>query len=1127
MNATSVLTVLFNKGVHVSTQDDELVVDAPQGALEESDIMLIREHRDDIVELLRQIQLQREAPEPARRAAQPGTAALSAVQQNVLLMESLAPGMPYGNIPLAFRIDGPVDREALARALGDVIGEHEILRTTYPANGAGFVQAIHAPGAGVIAFEDVSMGADPEAALANTLARHESRLFDLSKDAPLRVLLIKLGEHRHALSLIFHQVAMDGHSGQLFLRYLSESYRRAVAGLPPAAAFDGFQYADFADWQARNARTAAQAQSVEYWRTALRGAPALHGLPGDFVRPVRQAFAGRTHEMSLAAADYAQVEQFARDHETSVFTVLQAAFALLVSRYSGEDDVVIGTAVANRTRREFFGTLGNLVNTLAFRFDLAGRRDFTALVMHAREVIDAAMSHQQVPFNLIVDEVRPPRSVSHNPLVQLMLVIQEEEQTRLDLTGCTVTPLFRDPGIAKFDLTLHVYKQQGGAALRFEYNTALFRESSVAAFARHFVELLRRCTAEPERDLSAIALRVDTESVSAVDPRRFPAPVCVHELIARQVRATPRRVAVRDARGELSYAELDRQAGVIAAHLRAHRVPGRPLRVAVCTERSALLVVALYATLKAGGVYVPLDPAYPAARLDYMLGDSGVSLVLTQGASKPETTLPMFDLAELLQTPVPTGDESQVSDDPASPAYVIYTSGSTGRPKGVLVSHQSLFYSLLANKEVMGFAPADVMPCLGSQAFGVSLLEILVPLVSGASVRMLARDVVRDLDLLIAATQDATVLHAVPSLMSRWLERVREAPEGAYPKLRLLLVGGEAVPDDLLRAIRRWRADVELIELYGMTETAVVCASYRPDDAFTAHHCVGRPHPTTSFHVLNGALQTQPRGVPGELHIGGLSLATEYLNQPGLTAERFIPDPSNPDARLYKTGDRVRMLADGQLEFLGRVDHQVSLRGVRIELGEIEALLATHPAIRKAVAHVMTLASGERTLCAFYTTHAPADEVALAEALREHLSRDLPDYMRPTVFQHLETLPLNPNGKVDRKQLPVPRPRARAAQPAPGTEQELAKLWGEQLKTPDIGAESNFFEIGGNSLLATQVVNRARGHFGIELPVTALFESPTIRALAAQIDQRRALADLSALVYDTAELTPDAEEIVL
>jgi acyl-CoA synthetase (AMP-forming)/AMP-acid ligase II len=393
---------------------------------------------------------------------------------------------------------------------------------------------------------------------------------------------------------------------------------------------------------------------------------------------------------------------------------------------------------------------------------------------------------------------------------------------------------------------------------------------------------------------------------------------------------------------------------------------------------------------------------------------------------------------------------------------------------------------------------------------------------------MLARDVVRDLDLLVAATQDATVLHGVPSLMARWLERATAAPAGVYPKLRLLLVGGEAVPDELLRAIRRWRSEVELIELYGMTETAVVCAGYRPDDAFAAHHCLGRPHPTTRFHVLNRELQAQPVGVPGELHIGGLQLASGYLNQPELTAERFIADPSTPGAWLYKTGDRVRMLPDGQIEFLGRVDHQVSLRGVRIELGEIEALLAAHPAIRKAVAHVMTLASGERTLCAFYTTHAPpADEAALNEALREHLARDLPDYMRPTVFQYLEALPLNPNGKVDRRQLPVPQPRTRAVHPAPGTEQELARIWSEQLKATDIGAESNFFEIGGNSLLATQVVNRARSHFGIELPVTALFESPTIRRLAVLVDQRRALADVSALVYDAAAVTPGAGEIVL
>jgi amino acid adenylation domain-containing protein len=613
-----------------------------------------------------------------------------------------------------------------------------------------------------------------------------------------------------------------------------------------------------------------------------------------------------------------------------------------------------------------------------------------------------------------------------------------------------------------------------------------------------------------------------------LDVSQFPTPVCVHELIARQVRAVPRRIAVRDAHGDLSYAELDRQAEVLAAHLRSHHVAGRELRVAVCTERSALLVVALYATLKAGAVYVPLDAAYPAARLEFMLADSGVNLVLAHGVSPPETTLPVLDLAQLLRASAVAGaPPSPSAQDPATPAYVIYTSGSTGRPKGVLVSHQSLFYSLLANKDVMGFAPADNMPCLGSQAFGVSLLEILVPLASGASVRMLARDVVRDLDALIASTQDATVLHAVPSLMAKWLERVAGSPVPLYPKLRLLLVGGESVPDDLLRAIAGWRADVELIELYGMTESAVVCSSYRPEAGFAAHYCIGRPHPTTRFHVFNRDLQRQPPGIPGELHIGGLTLATGYLNQPELTAERFIADPGAPGQRLYKTGDRVRVLADGQFEFLGRVDHQVSLRGVRIELGEIEALLATHPQVRKAVAHVMTLASGERTLVAFYTTHVtPADPGVLAESLREHLSRDLPDYMRPTMFQYLETLPLNPNGKVDRRQLPVPQPRVRAAHLAPGTETELARLWSELLKA-EVDAESNFFEIGGNSLLATQLVNRAKLHFGIELPVTALFESPTVRQLAVMVEQKRALAELSALLYDARSVSPQAGEIVL
>ncbi|HEV7608497.1 MAG TPA: amino acid adenylation domain-containing protein [Steroidobacteraceae bacterium] len=1113
MNATSVLTVLFNKGVHVSTQDDELVIDAPKGALQAEDVMLIREHRDDIVDLLRQIKMQREAATPVISVQHDGHAALSDIQQNVLLMEGMAPSIPYGNIPLAFMIEGALDRAALGKSLDAVISMHEILRTTYVVRGDRTVQQIAPASSLPLAFTDFALEPDTEARIEAALRQHEARHFDLARELPVRAMLLRLAPGRYVLSLVFHQVAMDGHSCQLFVRYLSETYARIAAGSGESpAAFAGHQYVDFADWQRRSEKSPNYRQAVAFWKDSLAGAPALHGIPGDFLRPAIQTFAGRTLATELAAQDLARIEQFARDHETSVFTVLQAAFALLVARYSDCHDVVIGTAVANRTRREFFGTLGNLVNTLAFRFDLEAPRTFAGLVEHAKQVIDRAMQNQQVPFNVIVDQVRPARSFSHNPLVQLMLVIQEEEQTQLCLAGTTVTPMFRDPGVAKFDLTLHVYKQSGGAALRWEFNTALFRDNTVTRFARHFQELLLRCIASPEYDLAQLPLRVDRATGhGAPEASDFPAPVCIHDLIARQVRETPLNIAIADAHGHLTYAELEAQAERVASHLRAHRPRDQEFRVAIFCERSARLVVALYATLKAGGVYVPLDPAYPEARIGFMLEDSGASLVLGDG-SAPQTTLPVLDLAALLAAEVST---PAVQTTAADSAYVIYTSGSTGKPKGVLVSHRSLFHSLSANKALMRFDASDEIPCLGSQAFGISLLEILLPLVSGACVRMLARDAIRDLDLLISSTQDATILHAVPSLMSRWLERVVEQGGGGYEKLRLLLVGGESVADDLLRAIRAWRPDVELIELYGMTESAVVCASYRPGANYSAHYCIGKPHPTASFYVLNRHLQQQPPGVPGELHIGGLSLASGYLNQPELTAQKFIPHPFATGERLYKTGDRVRLLHDGQFEFLGRVDHQVSLRGVRIEPGEIEALLAAHGDVKKAVAHVVKLPNGEATLVAYYTTgEPPADIATLNESLRGHLSRYLPDYMRPTLYQHLSALPLNPNGKVDRNALPMPVAHVRDAPPETPAERQLGHLWCSLLGIEVAGVEDNFFELGGNSLLGTQLIVQAEKLFGIELPVTALFESPTVRQLAKVVDQKLQLRAVSMLMYE-------------
>lgn len=1126
MNATSVLTLLFNKGIRVSTDNDELVIDAPKGQLQAEDVAMIREHRDDIVELLHQVQLEREPIVEVRRCDHSGRAALSAVQQSVLLMEHMAGDRAYGNIPAAFRIEGPLDCDALTSSLNALIATHEILRTTYFFAGDDACQIIHGAAPLQLWFEDISRARNTDEALQSALRAQESIRFDLSRDWPIRVGLIRLGEQLHVLSLVFHQIAMDGHSCQLFLKFLADKYADQPLEIRgPANSAECFQYADFADWQRRFQQSETYQESVRYWKNALTGAPELHSLPTDFLRPASQTFAGKTLETQLQANEYLHIEQAARSQETSVFTLMQAVFSLLIARYSGESDIVVGTAVANRTCKEFFSTLGNLVNTVVLRFQVDESLRFTQWLAQVKQTIDGAMRHQQVPFDVIVDQVRPARSVAHNPLVQLMLVIQEEEQSQLHLARTQITPLFRDPHIAKFDLALHVYKEESGAVLRWEFSTSLFREDTVARIAQHFHELLRLCIDNPESALGTLALSADCAAVILSD-ESLPSPECVDVLIDRQVRATPERIAVRAGMQTLTFAQLEEKAAHVAAHLQSRRAShqGKEFRVGVQMAKTPLLVIAFYAALKAGAVYVPLDPSYPQSRRKFMIADSEVDFILTDGPTEM-SEVTALDIRALLSADAPSTTVGP--RDPATSAYIIYTSGSTGKPKGVLVSHQSLFYSLHANRSVTRFSNDDIVPCLGSQAFGIALLEILLPLVSGGSVRMLLREHILDLDRLIDETQDSSVLHAVPSLMVKWLERVIERGS-EYPALRQLLVGGESVPDELLRKLRQWRSGVELIELYGMTESAVVCSSYRPDEHYAAHYCIGRPHPTARFYVLNPKLQIQPQGVPGELHIGGPCLASGYLNQPELTAQKFIQNPFLRDERLYKTGDRVRMLPDGQYEFLGRIDHQVSLRGVRIECGEIEALLVQHPAIKKAVAHVITLGEGEKTLVGYYMTHQPPDDVAaLNDSLREHLSMELPDYMRPALFQYLEEFPLNPNGKIDRKSLPTPQRVHRQSLPRTETERTLCELWQSLLGLEIVSVDVSFFELGGNSLLATKLITQAKKRFEVELPVTALFSSPTIRGLAEVIDGRLRIEQFEALIYESEGEAMRENELVL
>ncbi len=1128
MTPEALLAALYARGAHLAVEDGQLLLSAPDDALDEALIAQVRAHKPALIALVGQLAAASRAgaaPLLLQARAPAYACPASLAQQRMLFLEELAGATSYYNIPLAFRIDGPLEREALAKAFAAVAGAHDVLRSVYRMGDAGWEQQVLAPAPFALGWHDLGADDAPQAALAALLAQHADYRFDLTRETPMRAALIRLGPQSHVLSMNIHHIAADGHSARRLLADLGAAYRPQGGAAPLAR---GWQYADYAEWQQRWSASPQCEAAKAYWLGALAGAPALHGIMPDTARPAAQSVHGSHLRCTLPAPLVEATAALARAHGVTPFVLYQAVFAALVARYSGQGDIVFGTAAANRQPLEFAGAVGLFVNTLALRFTLDQAMPFRALIAQAKQVSADAFRHQQLPFDLVVELLQPARSLAYNPLVQLMLVMQDEDGQALALEGAVVRQCEQAQAVSKFDLALHLRSRAGALVLDWEFNTGLFAEATVARMSAHFEALLAACVADQDAAIGACALGAET-AVEEDLAGEAGDPVCVHRLFEQHALRQPQAVALREGERAVTYGELDEMAEHVACQLAAAGV-GAATPVAVCMEKSVPLVVAMLAIYKAGGVYVPLDPNYPAQRLAFMLADAGAALLLAatpgQAADRLDTPLTIYYLDQLLAAPRAPAYAPCAA--PEQGAYIIYTSGSTGQPKGVLVTHANLYYSMHANRAVTGFGPSDLMPSIGSQAFGASLLEITLPLTSGGAVRLLTRAQVSDVDELVRASADVTVLHAVPSLMRQWLDVLERADGPRYPALRLLLCGGESVSDGLLRRVKQWRPSVKLLAMYGMTESAIICSSYEAslETGAPVHYCIGRPFRHARFLVLDEQAREQPAGVPGELHIGGLSIAAGYVGLPAMTAERFIADPAHPERRIYRTGDRVRRLADGNFEFLGRVDHQVSLRGARIELGEIETIAAAVTGVAQAVAHV----AGDDPMLVLYYTSALAAGLQddLADAIRAAFVERLPDYMRPSLLQQLDAFPLNPNGKVDRKRLPAPRAVDSMVQPNGEIEQRLLALCQELLQRDDFGVTANFFEIGGHSLMAAKLVTKIRASFEIAFPLTALYSSPTIRACGLLVEA--GLKDKFAASLVRAEAAPaeaDGDELIL
>jgi amino acid adenylation domain-containing protein/non-ribosomal peptide synthase protein (TIGR01720 family) len=1040
----------------------------------------------------------------------------SFAQQRLWFLDQLEPGNPSYNIFAAVRLRGALDVGALAAALSEVVRRHEALRTSFESVDGRPALRLRPAEPLELARVDLrrALEEEREARAREEAAAEARRPFDLAHGPLVRARLLELGEAEHVLFLTMHHIASDGWSMGVLVRELAALYEAFRRDRPSPLAPLPIQYSDFAHWQRQWLQGEPLEEQLRYWSERLRGPLPVLDLPADRPRPAVRSGHGAHHRFALGAPLAASLGALSRERGATLFMTLLAAFKALLFRITGQEDVCVGTPIANRNRVEVEGLIGFFANTLVLRTDLSANPTFAELVGRVRETALGAYAHQDVPFERLVEELSPARDASRTPLFQVMFALQNAPMGELALSGLSLSQLPTESGAAKFDLTLEVTETAEGLACSLEYSRDLFEWSTAQRLAGHFARLLESAAADPNRRISDLSILSDAERetlLAAFNPAPGPGPDprSVVELFELQVAKSPDAIAVSGGGGQVTYAELNARANGLARRLRELGV-GAESRVGLCAERSPEMVAGILGILKAGGAYLPLDPSYPRERLAFMLDDARVSALVAQ--RHLASSLPSIAKAVLID------DESMgngrdvenlpLAAGPGNLAYVIYTSGSTGRPKGAGACHGGLSNLLQWYIGELEPSPSDRILLATSLSFDLTQKNIFAALSTGARLHLAPEPFdAKELAACIARER-ITALNMTPSMFYA----VADAARGEeLSSLRCAVLGGEPLSAPALEERAALRgARLEILNGYGPTECTAVSAFHRLEPDLEAYRVrpipIGRPIPRARLHVLDASLEPVPVGVAGELNIGGEGVGRGYLARPRLTAERFIPDPfsADPGRRLYRTGDRARYREDGNLEFLGRADHQVKVRGFRIELGEIEAALARHPVVREAVVVAREESGGDKRLVAYYTS---ADAVA-ASHLRDHLRESLPEYMVPSPFVRLEALPLTPNGKVNRQALPAPEggpadlDQAFAAPRTP-TEEVLAGIWAQVLRLEKVGVHDDFFELGGHSLLATQVASRVRAALGVELPVRSLFERPTLEGTAALVDQLR------------------------
>lgn len=1070
-------------------------------------------------------------------------------QQAMWLLDQLMPDGVSFNVSGAVRLLGKLDRGAFRRAFVGLMNRHAVLRTTFKVVDGVPMQRVHSQLP--LPLEEIESVSWSEEVLQSNLEEYAFRSFNLENESAFRVVLFNRSEEETVALLAVHHIITDFWSMTLLASELMSLYVAEKNGMDSTQPHLNHSYIDFAHW--RNERLAGLEgeRHWEYWREQLSGELPILNLPADRPRRPIQIYRGETQHLHINAELTQRLKELASSNGATLYTTLLATFQTLLHRYSGQDDILVGSAMAGRTHPELAGIMGYFVNPVAMRADFSNNPNFISFLEQIRKKVLDALDHQDFPPALLADRLHAVhRDASRPPLFETTFIyekahvenVRDLNSLALGIPGAQINfgdltlesmSLLRQP--SQFDLTLMMAETGDSLSASFIYNPDLFDASTIARFAEHFQNLLDGISATPESPLSMIPL-LSTSERTLLDQLNatqadYPRELCLHQLIEAQVEKTPDAIAVVFHDQQWTYRELDNAANAIAGVLRKRKIKSETI-VGLCVERSPQMLAALLGIHKAGGAYVPLDPAFPLERLAVMLEDSAAPVLITQTSLAslfPEYTgqVVLLDELDLSSKTKKTQQNKHTSNE--NLAYILYTSGSTGKPKGVMIPHRALVNFLVSMQKQPGLTAEDTLLAVTTLSFDIAGLELYLPLVTGAKVVIADKETAFDPNLLMKEIErcNATVMQATPATWRMLIE------SGWKGKSDLkILCGGEALPNDL--ADQLLQRGAELWNLYGPTETTIWSTVYQVEKSrydISGGVSIGKPIANTQIYILDANLQQVPIGVIGDLYIGGDGLSRGYLNRAKLTAEKFIPHPNDSSSIIYKTGDLARWLSDGNIEFLGRSDQQVKVRGYRIEIGEIEVALAKHPSVQQSVVVVRKDKASNTTLVA-YVVSAPPKKEADVNQLREFLRTKLPEYMIPSAFVNLDSLPLTPNGKVDRKSLPALSQenlaaRAEYVSPRNADEQAIADICAEVLNLERVGIHDNFFDLGGNSLIATRLIFQMQEHFQVKLPLVKLFENPTIVGLANAVEEARTLPTSENNNFGTISLDELKNEITL